>query len=107
MYKYRHLARPNDKLGTILDFILVPWKTPRNCVPRVVNPFNNVDEFISQHVKQAHLLTPGRRDSKASRRQIAAKRQYSTAVFTVKCRDGNARLYCGQLFPPKYAMGII
>jgi hypothetical protein len=51
MYENGFLPGTNDQLRTIFDLVLIAGKTPDECVLRVVDPLDDVDQLISQFVK--------------------------------------------------------
>jgi hypothetical protein len=51
MHKDRDLTRPHDELGSVLDLVVITRESPDERVPRVVNPFNNINEFTAKFVE--------------------------------------------------------
>jgi hypothetical protein len=54
MDENRHLPRPYDELGTVFDLIVIAGKPPDERVPRIVDPFNNVDQFAAKFIEKPH-----------------------------------------------------
>ena len=48
------LPRPHNELCAVLDFVLIAGKSPDQCAIGVVDPFNDVDEFVPELVKKSH-----------------------------------------------------
>ena len=52
--KDRLLSGADNQLGAVLDLVLVAGKPPDQRVLRIVDPLDDVDEFIPQLVEQSH-----------------------------------------------------
>ena len=46
----RHLSGPDDQLRPVFDFVLIPREPPDQRGVRVVDPLDNVNEFIAKFV---------------------------------------------------------
>ena len=54
VYKHSRLPFADCQLGTVLDFVIVPFEPPDHRVAGVIGPVNNVDELTAQKIENRH-----------------------------------------------------
>lgn len=52
------LARADNELRAVLDLISISWKSPDQCVLAVVDPFDDIDQFLLSICQRVPSLTP-------------------------------------------------
>ena len=75
IYKRGSLTFADDQLRAVFDFVIAAWEPPDDRVARIVEPFNDVDQFVFQFIEDAHgslrfgsIIMNGRRCSYNSHR---------------------------------------
>ena len=54
----RGLTRPDNELCAVFDLISISRKAPDQSVLAVVDPFDDIDQFCSQFVKECQFSLP-------------------------------------------------
>ena len=52
--KDRGLTFAYRQFGAVFDFVAFTLETPDHCVPCVINPMDNINEFTSQKIEDTH-----------------------------------------------------